>query len=322
MRPNPLMATRMGIAPTLRPASSSHIRIDYQPRLREIPDAAWTQVASVSGWPIIQSSPAITARRVPPRSGSGRGWPQSCTSRCCSCPRYDFEPVALTPGVIPTSFNDRRLDAAQAQIDRARKLVPDAVDLREDVVPAEGVTEALADVAREADACLLTVGRDVDGQVARTLLQRSPCPLAVAPSSVTASPDEPLCTIGVAWDGSPGARFALQAAMHLALRTGAAVQIISVGPASTPTQPPRGCQRPWRSTSSSWTVIRGGASSRPARSSTSCCAARTVADACSAPCWEASPRTSSHAAQCPVLVVPLRVRSRATAPLGLTTAAG
>src|SRR3954452_19061936 len=64
---------------------------------------------------------------------------------------YDYEPVALTPGVIPMSFNDVRFDAAQRKVDHARELVPEGVVVREDVVPAEGVADALATEAREAD---------------------------------------------------------------------------------------------------------------------------------------------------------------------------
>jgi hypothetical protein len=52
----------------------------------------------------------------------------------------------------------------------------------------------------------------------------------VSPFSVPVHGQEPLRTIGVAYDGSPGARFALSPAIHLAILTGARVQVISIAP--------------------------------------------------------------------------------------------
>jgi nucleotide-binding universal stress UspA family protein len=235
---------------------------------------------------------------------------------------YDYEPVALTPGVIPTSFNDVRFDVAQRHVDHARELVPAGVVVREDVVPAEGVAEALATEAREADACALVVGRDVDGHIARALLERSPCPLAVARWAITAPAGEPLRTIGVAWDGSPGARFALQAAMHLAIRAPADVQVISVG---SRTDADVAVAQLSQAVTAKAVQLDGdprrGLVEASAALDLLVCGSHGRGRVFGALLGSVSARLL-EAAHCAVMVVPPRVRSRATAPLGLTTAAG
>jgi nucleotide-binding universal stress UspA family protein len=233
---------------------------------------------------------------------------------------YDYEPVKLAPGVIPTSFNDVRFDAAQAHLDHARELVSEGVEVREDVVPAQGVPNALADEAREADACALVVGRDVDGHVARALLERSPCPLVVAPWEFT--PDEPFAAIGVAWDGSAGARFALQAAMHLAIRTGARLQVISVGPNI---DAEAAAVRLSEAVATELLELDGDPGARLVEASAELdlllCGSHGRGRVFGALLGSVSAHLLD-AAHCPVIIVPPRVRSRATAPLGLTTAAG
>lgn len=234
---------------------------------------------------------------------------------------YDYVPVQIVPGVIPTSFNDLRFDAAQAHLDRARALVPEGVELREDVVPAEGVPNALALEAREADACALVVGRDVDGHVARALLERSPCPLAVAPPALGA-PGDPFAAIGVAWDGSPGARFALQAAMHLAIRTGATLQIISVGAGI---DAKAAAARLSEGVRIELLQLEGHPGPRLAAASAALdlllCGSHGRGRVFGALLGSVSAHLLA-AAGCPLMIVPPRVRSQATGPLGLTTAAG
>jgi nucleotide-binding universal stress UspA family protein len=235
---------------------------------------------------------------------------------------YDYEPVALTPGVIPTSFNDVRFDAAQTQVDHARELVPEGVAVRQDVIPAEGVPEALADVAHEADACVLAVGRDINGHVARTLLQHSPCPLAVAPWEITTPADEPFVAIGVAWDGSAGARFALQAAMHLAISAQARVQVISIGDGI---DADAAGARLSEAVAVDVLKLDGDPGRRLVAASAELdlliCGSHGRGRVLGAVLGSVSAHLL-EAAQCPVMAVPPRARPRATAPLGLTTAAG
>jgi nucleotide-binding universal stress UspA family protein len=97
---------------------------------------------------------------------------------------YQYEPMALSARTVPTAWNDVRCDNAGRRVRRAERLVPTGVEVDERVVPAENVPEALADLAREVDACALVVGRDLDGQVTRSTLEHAPCPVAVSPFSV------------------------------------------------------------------------------------------------------------------------------------------
>lgn len=240
---------------------------------------------------------------------------------------YRYEPAALTPRATPARGNDVRFDAAQARIERAERLVPDGIEVRERVVPAEGVREALADLAREVDASVLVVGRDLDGDVTRSMLEHAPCPVAVSPFSVPLPAEEPPSTIGVAYDASPGAHFALSAAMHLAILTGARIQIISIGPGTA--EPHDDADAAAASLSEAVEVdvcrLEGDPGARLVQASDGLdlllCGSHGRGRVLSAVLGSVSGQLV-QAAHCPVLVVPPRIRHRATAPLGLTTAAG
>ncbi|MFP5362971.1 MAG: universal stress protein [Thermoleophilia bacterium] len=142
---------------------------------------------------------------------------------------YHYEAIGLGPSALPAADNDRRADAAMARLQRARRFVPPGIDVREEVVPATGVPEALTALARDIDACVLTVGRDTSGRVTRSLLSRAPCPIAVAPLSVPLPRSGPLRRIGVAYDGSTTAQSALVAAMQLARATDAQLVLLGAG---------------------------------------------------------------------------------------------
>jgi nucleotide-binding universal stress UspA family protein len=118
---------------------------------------------------------------------------------------YRYEPVGLSAVAPPASGNDDRFDAAEAQAERAERLVRDGIDVRRRVLPAVGIATALADLARELDACALVVGRDVDARVTRTLVGQAPCPVGVALARGPAPVADPPRVIGAAHDGSPGA---------------------------------------------------------------------------------------------------------------------
>jgi hypothetical protein len=216
---------------------------------------------------------------------------------------YDFEPVAVAAGRRTTSFNDVRLDAAQAQLGHALELVPDGLSLCAEVVPAEGTAAALVAAAHEADACLLVVGRDVDGHVTKDLLARTPCPLAVAPQDDAGAP---LSALGVGWDGSPGARFALRAAVHLAQLAQARIEVLATaGGAEAAAAGAEAIARV------RVVPVRGDL-------------ARHVVEASAGlDLVLIGPHRAAHViddARCPVVVVPPRARSRQATPLGLTTA--
>ena len=143
---------------------------------------------------------------------------------------YRYESVALSARVLPDPDAERRAQAAETNLRRARLFAGQDVEVREMTMPATDVRDALIDLARDVDACVLAVGRDDAGRVTRSLLPRSPCPVAVAPLSVPLPPGAPIERIGVANDGSPMARWALVAAMHLALAAQAKIVLLAAGP--------------------------------------------------------------------------------------------
>jgi nucleotide-binding universal stress UspA family protein len=141
---------------------------------------------------------------------------------------YDYEPVTLSARALPPADNERRAQAARAGLERARGIVGTDVDVREQVIPAAGIESALSGLARDVGARMMVVGRDTEGHVTRSLFPRAPCPVAVAPLSVALPAPEPFARIGVAYDGSPQAHWALVAATELARATGARLVLLSV----------------------------------------------------------------------------------------------
>lgn len=144
---------------------------------------------------------------------------------------YRYEPVGLGASVVPSDDNSRRAAAVQTALHRARLFAGDDVEVREQVVAAVGIGDALVGLAREVDACILVLGRDTRGHVTRNLIPRAPCPIAVAPLSVPL-PSGGLERIGIAYDGSPTAQWALVAATNLALASGAELALLAAGPTS------------------------------------------------------------------------------------------
>jgi nucleotide-binding universal stress UspA family protein len=212
---------------------------------------------------------------------------------------YAYEPVALGVGALPSDANALRFDAAQAAVGRAHRLLGGATEVRERVVPAEGIPEALADLAREIDACVLVVGRDLDGDVTRVLLEHAPCPVAVSPLSVAVVGEPALRRIAVADDGSAAAAFARIAGERLAERTGTRSVVLTA---------------PEGSAAGSWLVARS------ADHDLLLCGSRGRGRMLAAVLGTVSGRLV-RAAHCPVLVVPPLTRRAADGPLGLTTAA-
>jgi nucleotide-binding universal stress UspA family protein len=240
---------------------------------------------------------------------------------------YHYEPLTLSARAVPTAWNEVRFDTAERRVHRAERLVPTGVDVDERVVPAEDIPEALADLSREVDACALVVGRDLDGHVTRSILEHAPCPVAVSPFSVPLPGEQPLRTIGVAYDGSPGARFALWPAMHLAILTGARVQVISIarGTGGAKVGADAALARLPKTVAVEVRRLEGDAASRLVEASDGLdllvCGSHRRGRVLAALLGSVSGHLV-RAAHCPVLVVPPRVRHRATAPLGLTTGAG
>ncbi|MEA2128835.1 MAG: hypothetical protein QOJ85_1726 [Solirubrobacteraceae bacterium] len=142
---------------------------------------------------------------------------------------YRYDPVSLSARPLPDSENEVRAAAAQSALRRAYAFIPAGIEVRERVVPAAGIAEALVELARDVDACALALGRDTHSHVMRSLVPRAPCPVAVAPLTVLAPQAERLQRIGVACDGSKTAYWALVAAMHLAQESAARLVLLAAG---------------------------------------------------------------------------------------------
>jgi nucleotide-binding universal stress UspA family protein len=129
---------------------------------------------------------------------------------------YRYEPVGLGARAMPDGDNERRAAAAESALRRACGFVPADLKVSERIVPSSGIAAALVGLARDVDACALTVGRDTEAHVTRSLIPRAPCPVAVAPLSVPLPHPDGFDRIGVAFDGSETAYCALVATARLA----------------------------------------------------------------------------------------------------------
>jgi len=141
---------------------------------------------------------------------------------------YQYDPVAFGARVLPSPATERRFGRAQAIAEGAAAGL-DELAVETVVLPATDVRSALADLAVELDATVVVVGPDLHGDVARSLMSGAACPVVVAPEDprlLSGSFKE----IGVAYDGSPGSRFALTAATDLAIRCDGRVHVITVAP--------------------------------------------------------------------------------------------
>ena len=109
----------------------------------------------------------------------------------------------------------------------------DDVELR--AVAGPTAAAALHDLTEQEECDLVVVGstrrgalgRVVSGTTATTLLHGSPCAVAVAPAGYRDSARPSAPRIGVAYDGSPTSRVALEVARDLAAAHGAALAVLN-----------------------------------------------------------------------------------------------
>jgi nucleotide-binding universal stress UspA family protein len=224
---------------------------------------------------------------------------------------YRYEPAALGARALPPPDNDRRAEAAEAALARARLYVAGSI----------------IDLACDLDASVIVIGRDTEGHVTRSLLPRAPCPVAVAPLSVPLPEGGPIARIGIAYDGSPQAHWALVAAMRFAETTGAQLVVLSAGPtehrAAASLQIARVVLH-----AADYPVTAEALVGDPARLLTLAsgaldlliCGSRGRGGAASTILGSTSARLVAHA-RCPVLVVPPSVGLNPSGPLGVTSAA-
>jgi nucleotide-binding universal stress UspA family protein len=236
---------------------------------------------------------------------------------------YEYEPVALSARGGQDPANERRYAAAESRARRAHRLLEAGIDVREQVVPAVGAGEALLELARSLDACLIALGRDLHGHVTRSVLAHAPCPVAVSPFSV-ALPGERLETLGVAYDGSPPSRVALIAAGRLAAAAGARLELLWVAPSID------GLESFDEATASvahgvevRARALRGDPGEQLVAASEELdlllCGSHGRGRALAAVLGSVSARLT-RSAHCPIVVTPPRLRPDAESPLGISTA--
>jgi nucleotide-binding universal stress UspA family protein len=214
---------------------------------------------------------------------------------------YEYEPVALSAVPVPPADAERRAEAAHDTARRARRLVGDGVVVREAVVAAQDIAVGLADLARNADACALVMGRDEGGHVVADLLPRARCPVLVSPFDVVVPGLQPLRAVAVADDGSQAAALARRAAERIAAAaTGGEPELatLSVAGGADPAEE---------------LVAASGTYDLVA------CGSRGRGRLASAVLGSVSSRLV-RGAHCPVLVVGPHVAADDDGPLGLTTA--
>jgi nucleotide-binding universal stress UspA family protein len=78
------------------------------------------------------------------------------------------------------------------------------------------------------------LGQAVAGTVGKRLLHGAACPVAIAPRGFAQAQGREHTTVGVAYDGSPEARAALEEARYLALKMRATLKVIAVAEAIGP----------------------------------------------------------------------------------------
>jgi nucleotide-binding universal stress UspA family protein len=124
-------------------------------------------------------------------------------------------------------------DEAEDLLLVARDALPERDRVLIRAIPSDSAARVLSEMAAAEQADLIVVGssrrsklgRLLPGTTAEHVLQHAPCPVAVAPRGYTGGD---IRRIGVAYDGSPEADAALQAAESLALELSAALTVYCV----------------------------------------------------------------------------------------------
>jgi nucleotide-binding universal stress UspA family protein len=128
------------------------------------------------------------------------------------------------------AFREALRQDAAAMMDRLAPGLP--TEIVADVSPAH----ALHTLAEESGAALVVVGsthrgpvgRVLPGSTAERLLHGSPCPVAIVPRGYRTSAHVEVRTIGVGYDGSDESEAAVETAVELARRLGAALRVFHV----------------------------------------------------------------------------------------------
>jgi nucleotide-binding universal stress UspA family protein len=145
-------------------------------------------------------------------------------------------PVAGRSAVMPpAAYATALVEEAEATFDWVARPLLNGVPTRSRAVPCTSVARGLHDAAEDEGALAIVVGPShrgpvgsvIPGSVGDRLLDTAPCPVAVAPNGYR-SAARPIRHIGVGFLATPEADEALGAAVGIAARAGAAVEVLSV----------------------------------------------------------------------------------------------
>ena len=144
-----------------------------------------------------------------------------------------------------SDYQERLRHEAEHELNRARSHAPELPESAFRAVRAGSVAAGLHRLAEEIEADVIVVGTSHRGALGRVwagsateqVLHGAPTAVAVAPVGYAETPADQrsLRRIGVAYDGSPEAKAALQRAVALAETAGARVVPVSIVDLRTPT---------------------------------------------------------------------------------------
>ncbi len=145
-----------------------------------------------------------------------------------------YLPLLSEISIVPPTTLAAQRDLTGERLERLAR----SLDVEAEAVESNSPARGLHGVAEQLKADLIVVGsshrgrigRVLAGSVGRSLLNGSPCAVAVAPRGYRRHPDYAPRSIGVGFDASPEAKNALDGAAALALGTGASLRAVLVVP--------------------------------------------------------------------------------------------
>ena len=137
---------------------------------------------------------------------------------------------------LPADYANRLHAAADAMVEGIPRPALTGVSWEARGLPGQSPPRALHDLAEQAHAELVVlgsthhgpIGRVVPGSVADRFLHGAPCPVAIAPRGYASTAPEPIESVAVGFDGSPGSDEVVKKAGELAQKAGGRLRIVAV----------------------------------------------------------------------------------------------